>query len=78
MMYKFIRTGEKPVKDCAGADVIRDCFAPCSAAVKARLNKFLDEGQESITYQMRQLFGFTLKAIKETLPGFYRRPAGDN
>jgi len=50
MMYKFIRTGDKPVEECAGADVIKGCFEPCDSAVKARLDKFLNEGQESITF----------------------------
>jgi len=50
MMYKFTRTGNMPVEDCAGADVIKGCFEPCDAAVKARLDKFLNEGQESITF----------------------------
>jgi len=76
MMYKFTRTpsttlrtgGNRPVEECAGADVIRDCFAPCSATVKARLDKFLDEGQEEITFEFI-LSTVTVRRVKNCREG---------
>jgi len=63
MMYKFIRTGHRPFEDCAGEEIVRGCFEPCTPEIKAELDKFLSEGRETITFEFEDSV-VTLRRVK--------------
>jgi hypothetical protein len=51
MIYRFIRTGDKPVNTLESEYIIRSCFEPCKPEVKKELDKFLsDLSRESIVF----------------------------
>jgi hypothetical protein len=50
MYYRFIRTGRDATVQNDNEDVIRDCFAFCTADVRARLERFFEGGQPWIEF----------------------------
>ena len=50
-MFRFIRTGDKPVNETASVVDILGCFEPCEASVKARLEQFIASSEPVITFE---------------------------
>ena len=50
-MFRFIRTGDRPVNETASAIDILGCFEPCEDSVKARLEQFVVSSEAAITFE---------------------------